>query len=219
MSRQPSNHQSSWSARFGQALRRYFLTGVATLFPVAVTLWLVVLIFNFADRFLGRRLGFSIPGLGLLVTIVVILFVGVLSVHFFGRVLFTTIEVWLARLPLVKKIYPTVKQFAQFLFVEDGRQPAFQRVVLVEFPRTGMYSIAFVTHEAGTSVTGETQTLLTLMIPTPPSPLTGPIVFVPKDEVIAVDLSIEDAFKLVLSGGVVTPPLEASRVKPSELKE
>ena len=110
------------SRRVGQAIRRYFVTGLATLFPVTVTIWLVITIFNIADRFLGRRLGFQFPGLGLLVTIVVILLVGVLSVHFFGRVLFRTLEAWFTRLPLIKKIYPATKQLSQFLFNEEGRQ-------------------------------------------------------------------------------------------------
>ena len=195
---------------FSQAFKRYFVTGVATLFPVAVTLWLVMKIFMLADGMLGQYFGLRIPGLGLVVTIFVILVVGVLSVHFFGRVLFRTIEGWLGRLPFVRKIYPVVKQLGQFLFTEEGAQPAFRRVVLTEYPRAGSYSIAFVTNESQTSATGSPQTLLTLLIPTPPSPLTGPIIFVPAEDVIPLEMSVEEAFKLVLSGGVVAPPLQAA---------
>ncbi len=217
MSRKPSKNlgleSPTPSARFGQALRRYFVTGLATLFPVAVTLWLVVAIFNIADRFLGRRLGFQIPGLGLLLTIGVILLVGVLSVHFFGRVLFRTVEFWFARLPLIKKIYPAVKQLAQFLFNEESRQAAFRRVVLVQYPREGAYSLAFVTNESQTEATGRSQNLLTLLIPNPPSPFTGPIIFVPEVDVIPLRLSVEDAVKLIVSGGVVASPLEAARAR------
>jgi len=183
---------------------------LATLFPVAVTLWLLLTIFRVADGLLGRYLGFSLPGAGLLVTILVTLIVGVLSVHFFGRVLFRTVEVWLSRLPLVRKIYPPVKQLARFLFEEEGRS-AFRRVVLVQYPRVGAYSLAFVTNESKTTVTGSPQTLLTLLIPNPPSPFTGPMIFVPEADVVPLDLSVEDAVKLIVSGGVVASPLVAAQ--------
>jgi len=198
------------SARFWQALRRYFVTGLATLFPAAVTVWLLVQIFRFADGFLGRLLGFSIPGLGLVVTLCITVLVGVLSTHFVGRLLFPTLEQWFSRLPLVKKIYPAVKQLARFIFSEEERHAAFRRVVLVEYPRPGAYSIAFVTNETTNSATGTPKTLLTVLIPNPPSPFTGPIIFVPKADAIPLDLSVEDAVKLVMSGGVVAPPFEAA---------
>ena len=111
MSRDVANDQESpsLSRRLGQALRRYFLTGLATLFPVTVTIFLVWQIFKFADGQLGRLFRIPIPGLGLVATLATIFLVGVLSVHFFGRVLFRTIEIWLGRLPFVRKIYPAVK--------------------------------------------------------------------------------------------------------------
>ena len=198
------------SVRIGQALRRYFVTGLATLFPIAVTTWLLVQIFIFTDRLLGRSLGFQIPGLGLLVTLVVIFAVGVLSIHFFGRLLFRTLELLLMRVPIVRKVFPAVKQLAQFIFSEEARQTALRRVVLVQYPRAGAYSLAFVTNESKTSATGSPQTLLTLLIPNPPSPFTGPIIFVPQQDVIPLDLSVEDAVKLIVSGGVVTSPLNAA---------
>lgn len=207
--RNPWKGQGSLSVRIGQALRRYFLTGLATLFPLAVTIFLVWQIFNFADGFLGNLLGFRAPGLGLVVTILVILAVGIFTVHFFGRVAFRMIEVWFTRLPIIRKIFPAVKQLAQFLFDEGGRQAAFRRVVLVQYPRQGAYSLAFVTNEAKTSATGKQETLLTLLIPNPPSPFTGPIVFVPQSDVIPLDLSVEDAVKLIVSGGVVASPFQA----------
>ena len=197
-------------ARRSQALKRYFVTGLATLFPVAVTLWLVLKIFKFADGLLGQYLGLRIPGLGLVVTLLIILIVGVLSVHFFGRVLFLTIEGWLGRVPFVRKIYPVVKQLGQFLFTEEGAQPAFRRVVMVQYPRAGSYTLAFVTNESKTAATGSPKTLLTLLVPTPPSPWSGPILFLPAEEVIDLTMTVEDAVKLVLSGGVVGTPLQAA---------
>ena len=201
----------SFTVRVGQTLRRYFVTGLATLFPVTVTIFLVWKIFQFVDGLLGRLMGFQFPGMGLVVTILVILAVGVLSVHFFGRVLFRVIEFWLSRLPFIRKIYPAVKQLAEFIFNEDSRATAFRRVVLVPYPRPGAYSLAFVTKETTTQVTGKSQTLLTLLLPNPPSPFTGPIIFVPIEDAIPLDLSVEDAVKLIMSGGVVSAPLRAAK--------
>lgn len=200
----------SFSRRFGQALRRYFVTGLAMLVPVAVTLWLLVWMFNTADGWLGDSFGFKIPGLGLIVTVALILAVGFFTVHLFGRAVFQVVDVWLVRLPIAGKIYPAIKQLAQFLFSEGGPQTAVRRVVLVQYPRPGAYSLAFVTNESRTSATGSSQTMLTLLIPNPPSPFTGPIIFVPQDAVIPLELSIEDAVKLIVSGGVVASPLQAS---------
>ncbi len=215
-SARPEQKSSSSRIGIGYLFRRYFVTGLATLFPVAVTVLLVWQIFRFLDGWLGSRLGFSIPGLGLLVTILVILLVGVFSVHFFGRVLFRTIELWLSRLPFFKKVYPSVKQLAEFLFDEKARDEKFRGVVLVQYPRMGIYCISFVTNETQTEISGRPQTLLTLLLPNPPSPFTGPLIFAPKEDVIPLDLSVEDAVKFIVSCGVVTPPLRAKALsKPS----
>lgn len=198
-------------ARTGQVFRRYFIAGLATLLPVLVTVFLIWKIFEFADGLLGDRLGFKIPGLGLVLTVLVILAVGVFSVHVFGRVVVRTLETAFLRLPLVRKIYPPVKQLAQFLFSGEDGPKAFRRVVLVEFPRSGSYSVAFVTNEGRSPVTGTPQNLLTLLVPSPPSPFSGPIIFVPEESVIPLEMSIEEALKLVVSGGVVASPLQAAK--------
>jgi len=200
----------SLSRRLGQALRRYFVTGLATLFPVTVTVFLVWQIFKFADGQLGSLFRVQIPGLGIIATLLTIFLVGVLSVHFFGRVLFQTVEIGLGRLPFVRKIYPAVKQLAQFLFSEESGKAAFRRVVLVPYPRPGTYSIAFVTNETQTTATGKPQTLVTCLIPNPPSPFTGPIIFVPKEDAVPLSMTVEQAVKLIVSGGVVASPLEAA---------
>ncbi len=195
--------------RVGHALRRYLVAGLVTLFPATVTLYLLVAIFRFSDGLLGQYLTAHIPGLGLVLTLLILLLVGFLSTHFFGRVVFPTVEVWFSRLPLVRQIYPAIKQLTEFLFGSKDRPSSFQRVVLVEYPSAGLYSLAFVTHEEQTSVTGTRETLLTLLIPIPPSPFTGPILFIPQKNVVPLSMSVENALKLILSGGVVSAPLEA----------
>ncbi len=206
---QPAPNKTSFSSRLGQAFKRYFVTGLATLFPVTVTLWLVWKIFLFADGFVGKYLpSQKFPGLGLLVTVLVILLVGIFTVHLFGRLFFRTIEILLVRLPLVRKIFPPVKQLAKFLFDERTRETAFRGGALVEWPRLGAYSLALVTNGWVTNINGAEETLVTVLIPTPPSPVTGPIIFLRKKDVIILTMSVEDAFKLILSGGVVASPLK-----------
>ena len=195
--------------RIGLALRRYLLAGLATLFPATVTLYLLWAIFRLSDGLLGKYLTVHIPGLGLLLTLVILLLVGFLSTRFFGRVVFPTLETWFSRLPVIRSIYPAVKQLTEFLFGAKGRPPGFQKVVLVEYPRPGLYSLAFVTHEEMTAVTGVSESMLTLLIPVPPSPFTGPIIYAPKKDAIPLSMSVENAIKLIVSGGVVSSPLEA----------
>lgn len=199
-------------------LRRYFVAGLATLFPLVVTLYLLLVVFQFADGLLGRFInrywlrtyGYEIQGLGLVMTVLLIFLTGVVSSHFFGQWMFRRFEGWLGRLPVVRRIYQPVKQLAQFLFEKSQREAAFRRVVLVQYPRPGVYSLAFVTNETSTTVTGSPKTLLTLLIPNPPSPFTGPIIFVPKEEVVPLKISVEEAVRLIVSGGVVAPSLEAA---------
>ena len=190
------------------SLRRYFVAGLAALFPVTVTLYLVIALFRFSERWADQLFGFSIPGLGLLITALIILAVGFLSTRLAGRLLFPTIDTLFGRIPLIKSIYPAIKQLTQFLF-QDGKGPTMLRqVVLVEYPKTGIYSPAFVTNEIPAPALGG-GTVLALLIPTPPSPFSGPMIFVPKESVIPLDMSMEDALKMAVSAGVVSSPLNS----------
>lgn len=208
---------ASRTMRLTARIRRYFLAGLATLFPVVVTLYALVIVFQFADGLLGRFInrywlrayGYEIPGLGLVMTAVLLLVVGFLSSQFFGQWLFRRVEGWFGRLPVVRHVYQPVKQLTKFLFEHTDRPMAFHRVVLVPYPRVGSYSIGFVTNESLTTFTGSSKILLTVLISTPPSPFTGPIIFVPKEDAVPLKMSVEDAVKLVMSGGIVAPPLEA----------
>lgn len=212
---QPEELPAHWTVRATKRLRRYFLAGLATLFPVVVTLYLLIVVFQFADGLLGRFInrywervyGYEIPGLGLVMTVLVILLAGVLSSHFFGQRLVRLLEGWFGRLPVIRHVYQPVKQLTRFLFDPADQAMSFHRVVLVPYPRVGSYSIGFVTNESVTTFTGASKTFLTVLVSTPPSPFTGPIIFVPKEEVVSLDMSVEDAVKLVVSGGVVASPL------------
>lgn len=190
------------------SLRRYFVAGLAALFPVAVTLIVVVKLFQFSEGWAHRLFGFTVPGLGLLITVSIILVVGFLSTHVVGRLIFPTLDTLLGRIPLIKSIYPAVKQLTQFLFQDGKGATMLRQVVLVEYPKTGIYSPAFVTNEIPAPALGG-KMMLTLLIPTPPSPFSGPMIFVPKESVIPLAISVEEALKMVVSGGVLSLPLKA----------
>ncbi len=191
------------------------MVGLATLIPVTVPLWLLVQLFRVTDHVLGRFFRLHIPGLGLGVSVLLIVLVGMGASHLVGRKVFQVLQEWFTRLPLVKRIYPSAKQLADFLFTEASRLP-FPRVGLIEFPRRGAYSLAFVTNRVQTAVTGAPRTFLTLLVPH--THLSGYLVFVPEEDVVALALSAEDALKLILSGGVVGASLQpaASPSLPSD---
>ena len=190
------------------SLRRYFVAGLAALFPVTVTLYLVVALFRFSEGWAHRLFGFTVPGIGLLITLSIILVVGFLSTHVIGRLIFPTVDALFSRIPLIKSIYPALKQLTQFLFQQGQGTSMLRQVVLVEYPKTGIYSPAFVTNEIPAPALGG-KTMLALLIPTPPSPFSGPMIFVPKESVIPLALSVEEALKMVVSGGVLSLPLKA----------
>jgi len=218
-----TSDRPSLPIRISMRLRRYFFSGLAALFPVVVTLYLLLVVFKFADGLLGRFInqywlstyGYEIPGLGLVMTVALILTAGAVSSHVVGHWMFRRMEEWFGRLPVVRRIYPSVKQFTQFLFpaMDGGRPEGLQRVVLAQYPRSGLYCIAFVTSETHTTANGAPQCLLTLLLPNPPSPFTGPLIFAPKEDVVPLTMSIEDAVKFIVSGGVVAPPIQAATTK------
>jgi uncharacterized membrane protein len=193
-------------------IRRYFFTGLAVLLPIALTLYLIVAVFAFADSlagkyinsFLLKKFGFFIPGLGILFSALLIILVGFLSTHFFGKRFAPLLEKLFLHIPLVRQLYPSAKKIVSFLF--SGKQRLFKQVVLIEYPRKGIWSLAFITNEGMSEAQKKIgKEMLNVFIPSTPGPLTGYFVFVPKDELIFLDVSVEDALKMFVSGGVLNP--------------
>ncbi|MDK2855808.1 MAG: hypothetical protein PWQ86_1021 [Bacillota bacterium] len=194
-------------------LRTYFFTGLIIVLPFLLTLYFLWLVFGFVDGLIGPVLelvlGHKIPGVGLVLTVGLILGTGVLATNYLGRRLLGWGERLFIRLPLVRSVYQTLKQVVQAVFSE--KQKAFQQVVLVEYPRKGVYSLAFLTgnkEEAGEMVTA--------FVPTTPNPTSGFLLLVPKEEVKYLNMSVEDGFKLIVSGGVIVPPGWEGKVKEGE---
>jgi len=193
-------------------LRAYFFTGLAVSLPLFGTCYILYILFSFTDNLLGRfinvylknKLGFSIPGLGLVLFILLILFAGILAKNLLGKSILHLIERSIIRLPLIKQIYPPLKQIVDFLF--SSKEQIFKKVVLVEYPRKDIWSLGFITNDGSQKVKDVLKLdVLNVFIPTTPSPLTGYFMVVPRQDVISLDISIEDALKIVVSGGVLNP--------------
>lgn len=192
-----------------QKLGTYIFNGLITLLPLLITVWIFTALFRFADGILGvyiaQILGRKIPGMGILVTLVILIGTGYLTTYIFGKRLVDAGEKILARIPLINGIYASAKQINELLFMQKETK-AFRKVCAVEYPRKGVWAIAFLTGEGPQDVTEKTKTeLYTVFVPTSPTPATGFVITVPKNEVIMLDMRLEDAVKLLVSGGVLAP--------------
>ena len=203
--------QGGWSdfLMLKTALRRYFLTGLLLVTPIWGTILVLKTLFVALDGILGDAMAelvpdHYIPGLGIVTLVLLIFLVGLFAANFIGRQIVSHWEDWLNRLPLVRGIYSTLKSMMDILsFSERG---SYRRVVLIQFPKNGHYCFAFVTGmtKGETTVLGE-DTLIHVYVPTSPNPTSGYFLLVPEREVTSVEISIEEAMKLIVSGGLYTP--------------
>ena len=189
-------------------LRKYFITGLLILLPVIVTIYVLSFSFNFVDGllqpFIKPIIGRTIPGLGLIVGLIIIFVTGLIATNVFGKKIIAYGESIVIKIPLVKQLYSATKQIIDAFSVQS--QDAFQRVVLVEYPRKGIYAIGFVTGEGVEEVQELTKgEVANVFIPTTPNPTSGFLILFPKDQLIPLEMTIEEGLKMVISGGVVTP--------------
>lgn len=195
-------------------LRRYFISGLLVWVPIWVTLLIINFIVSILDNTFSSLpkhyqpdawFGFHIPGLGFLITIIVIFLTGILAANFLGSQLVSFWDAIIGRIPLVRTVYAGVKQMLETLFSTDGH--SFRKVLLVEYPRKGLWSIAFQTgngcKEAQDFLDGEE--LVSLFIPTTPNPTSGFLMMAKKSEVKVLDMPVDQALKFVISLGVVQP--------------
>lgn len=189
--------------------------------PVVATVYVLAWAIGFSDRLLGRfvyeRLGFTVPGLGLVLIVLIILGTGLLARNLIGRRLLLLAEMILTKTPIVRTVYLTVKQMVDI--VASQNQSAFKHVVLVEYPRKGIYSLGFVTGEVEEVFDLEMnpRKMVKVFIVTTPNPTTGFLVLVPEEELIYLKMGIEEAFKVAISAGVIEPGVFAWRPRRMEL--
>lgn len=197
------------------ALKRYFLTGLLVVIPIWGTILILKTLFVTVDGILGdivARLAPNhyVPGLGIVMLILLIFLAGLFTANFMGRAVVTIWEDWLTRLPLVRGIYSTLKSMMDILSFSD--HGSYRRVVLIQFPKNGHYCFAFVTGVTKGETTALSQDpLVHVYVPTSPNPTSGYFLLVPEGEVTSVDISVEEAMKLIVSGGLYSPsaPLTA----------
>lgn len=194
---------------FWGELRTTFLRGFVVIIPLALTYWFFVSLLNGVDGILSPvledLLGRKVPGLGFISMMVLILIVGLLSRNLVGKVLFNGFENLLKQVPFVRSVYGAIKDLVG-AFTIGGKGKTFREVVLIEYPRPGLYTLAFVTNEmAFLGADHRTREFINVYIPNPPNPTSGVLILVPKDQAMHLNLSIEEGLKLVLSGGIVTP--------------
>jgi uncharacterized membrane protein len=203
-------------------LRAYLIAGLLVWIPIGVTVVFLGFVTKQLDRSLlllpaeyrpEAWLGFAVPGIGIVVTLVLLLVTGLLAANIVGRGMVGRWESVLERIPFVRAVYSASKKFAELLFSDSGL--AFKKVLLIEYPRKGIYSIAFLTSNGPDEVkhvTGED--VVCAFVPTTPMPASGFLVLVPKKDVVELDMDVDQAIKLIVSVGVVVPEWS-----PEELRE
>ena len=182
-------------------IRDVFITGIFVLLPIGITLWVVISLLSFVNNLVLPYLRYllpipDIPGLGVLTTLLLVFLTGLVAQNYIGKRL---IELWdriVARIPLVRTIYSATKQTMESLFAKKDN---FQKTVLIEFPRKGTLSIAFVANEIKIC----DENYYVVYVPTAPNPTSGYTIFVKKDEVIHTDMTVDEATRIILSGGLV----------------
>ncbi len=194
-------------------MKKYFITGLLVLVPLFITAWVLSSIIGMMDQSLfllpeewrpKAIFGRDIRGLGAILTLLIIFVTGLIATNFFGKKLILLWEYMLARVPVVKSIYASVKQVSDTLFSDSGN--AFRRAVLVQFPRQGTWTIAFVTGQPGGDVANHLQgDFISVFVPTTPNPTGGYFLMMPRTEVIELKMSVDEALKYIISMGVVAP--------------
>jgi uncharacterized membrane protein len=194
-------------------MRKYFVTGLLILVPLAITLWVLNLIISTMDQSLLllperwqpiKLIGFHVPGLGAILTVLVVFATGVLARNFIGKRVLHLWERLLARIPIVNSIYSSVKQVSDTLFSSSGN--AFRKAVLVQYPRQGSWTIAFLTGTPGGDVRNHlTGDYISVYVPTTPNPTSGFFLMMPRTDTIELDMTVDEALKYIVSMGVVAP--------------
>lgn len=202
--------------KLGGKIRAYFFTGILVTAPVAITFYIAYKLIFFVDKSVNRLIPpqvkdlidnyipFSVPGLGVIILVLLMIFIGMFAAGFLGK-FFLRLGEWIVfKMPVVSSVYSLLKQvFETFL---SSKNQAFTKVVLLEYPRKGIWILGFVSTNTGGEVKSKLNSkMLNIFIPTTPNPTSGFLIFVPEEDTIALDMSVEDGIKFVISGGLVEP--------------
>ena len=199
--------------KLGGKLRAYLFTGILVTAPVAITLYLAIKFVLWIDALVNRilppqykfdNIPYTIPGLGLAIAVVALIIIGMFAAGFLGR-FFLKLGEWIVyKVPLVSSVYSVLKQVFETFF--SSKTQAFSKVVMLEYPRKGIWILGFVSSELQGEIKQRCPTkMLNVFIPTTPNPTSGFLIFVPKEDCIELDMSVEQGLKFVISGGLVEP--------------
>jgi len=195
-------------------LRMYFINGLLVLLPLVVTIYILNLLYLAINSLLElipiETLNpLNIPGLRLLIALLIVLITGLLATNIIGHKIISLYEKRMEQIPVVKDIYKSLKQIAITILSREHK--AFRKVVLIEYPKAGVYTLGFATGDSPREIIDKTgKELVYIFIPTSPNPTSGMLVQVPKDEVIELDLSANTGLKIIVSGGLITEDEEKS---------
>ena len=190
---------------FLTTFRNYFIAGIVVLIPIGITVYLTLLIVKISSNIIPKEINpnhylpYDIPGLEILIAIIIITLVGGLSLSFIGKKLLATFENLLKRIPILRTIYSAINQMTEtFTNTEDNKK----NVVLVEYPRKGSWAVGFATKENSGQISNKTnKKLVNVFVPTTPNPTSGFLLMFPKEDVIYLDLTFEEASKFIVSAG------------------
>ena len=199
---------------FMQRIRAYLLAGILITAPISLTLYLAWVFIGFVDSKITplipysynpeTYLPFALPGLGLVILVIALISIGALTAGFLGRIWLRLSENVLTRMPVIRNVYGALKQILETVLAQQSN--AFREAVLVEYPRRGIWAIAFITGRTEGEVQNITEEECTnIFLPTTPNPTSGFLLFVPKKDLISLSMTVEEAIKMVISGGIVTP--------------
>ena len=206
----------SRKSKFTSNLRNNFLTGLAVIIPVFITAYLIWSTIGIVDGWvlplipekyaIDKFIGIDVKGIGVIIFLLFTVFIGSLTKGYFGRTILKSVESLVDRMPVVRSIYNGIKQIAETVFSQSNN--SFERACLVEYPRKGIWAVAFVSTKTKGEVSekiGKNKELFSSFLPTTPNPTSGFLLFLPEKDIIFLDMTVEDAAKLVISGGLVTP--------------
>lgn len=199
----------------GQRLRGYLFAGILVTAPIAITIYLTYIFLNFVDTRVAKMLPdqwyysfysiLTIPGVGLIIAIIFFILVGWFATNFFGKLIIRFSEYIVNKMPIIRTLYNATKQIIETVMASKSQ--AFREPVMLEYPRKGVWSIGFVTGKSEGEVQRLTkEEMINVFVPTTPNPTSGYLLFVPKKELKFLDMTVEEAIKLVVSAGIIVPP-------------
>lgn len=207
-------------------MRKYLIAGLLVWMPLGITFLVIRAIVGFLDKTLlllpeayqpDNLLGFHIPGLGVLLAVVLVLATGMIVANLLGRRLVNAWESLLSRIPLVRTLYAGIKQILEAVLAADAK--SFRKVLLVEYPRRGVWSLAFMTSDQLGEVQQKTEhDVIGVFIPTTPNPTSGFVLMVPQNEVISLDMTVEQGLKMIISMGTVVPDWQKEKLLKEQLQ-